>query len=339
MDALTISQQISSQKTNGLPQQRLLKSVAYICSSSRLCHKWRCLRAVWLALLLLFTASLSADPQIDERLEYSVSYQGGLTAMAWLDISDAVLETSQQMVTVNGEAAYKVLVKISSEQHPKMEQVYPFRYQLISYFSTDLQRSILFDRYKKTRKERHEIIRFDWNKRRTERYKRRKQPGEASYSSEIEGIFRYLGYDAADFRRSGKPGQKLSSNMLDRLSLLQAVRGQTFAVGDELRFTIADGKKVLNYRVRVQAQETLEQDLQKRVLFKLRFDAFKAGEWSGQPVHPAVFVWMSADARKIPVRFVIDYALGRFIVQLKPKAEGEAAMAKTLPLVQPSPAH
>jgi len=323
INALTISQQVSSQKVSGLLQQHLLKRIAYIRGESRLCHKWYRMRVVWLLLLLLlFPICLPADPQIDDRLEYRVSYQGGLTAMTWLDISDVVLETPKQTVTVNGEAAYKVLVKISSEQYKKMEHLYPFRYQLTSYFSSDLQRSILFDRRKKTRKERHEIIRFDWNEKRTERYKRRKpqqvvKSGEAGYSGEIKEMFRLLGYDAADFRRSGKPSQRLSINMLDRLSLLQAVRGQTFAVGDEMRFTIADGKKVLNYLVRVQTRESLEQDSQKRDLFKVRFDAFKAGKWSGQPVHPAVFVWMTADAHKIPVRFVIDYALGRFAVQLK----------------------
>ncbi|MCF6354109.1 MAG: DUF3108 domain-containing protein [Candidatus Polarisedimenticolaceae bacterium] len=287
---------------------------------------------------LLSPACLSAAPQVGDRLEYTISYQGGLTAMAWLDICDAVLESSWQPVTVNGEAAYKAEIKISSEPHKKMEALYPFRYQLTSYFSTDLQRSILFERRKKTRKERHEIIRFDWDEKTTERYKRRKpQQAEAGFSGEVTEMFHFLGYAAADFRRSGKAGQKLLSNMLDRLSLLQAVRGQNFAVGDEMRFTIADGKKVLNYLVRVQTRGSLEQDNQQRDLFKVRFDAFTSGEWSGQPVHPAVFVWMTADERKIPVRFVIDYAMGNFVIQLKQGAQGQ--MAKTSPLVQRSPAH
>ncbi len=258
--------------------------------------------------------------------------------MAWLDICDAVLESSWQPVSVNGEAAYKAEIKISSEPHKKMEALYPFRYQLTSYFSTDLQRSILFERRKKTRKERHEIIRFDWGEKITERYKRRKpQQVEAGFGGEVTEMFRFLGYAPANFRRSGKAGQKLLTNMLDRLSLLQAVRGQNFAAGDEMRFTIADGKKVLNYLVRVQTRGPLEQDSQQRDLFKLRFDAFKSGEWSGQPVHPAVFVWMTADERRIPVRFVIDYAMGRFVIQLKQDARGQ--MAKMSTLAQPSPAY
>ncbi len=306
----------------------------------RLCRRWHC-RFVSrvLFLLLVSPVGLLAAPQVDERLEYRISYQGGLTAMARLDICDAVLESSWQTVAVNGEAAYKAQIQISSEAHKKMEQFYPFRYQLTSYFSTDLQRSILFDKRREGRKgkERHEIVHFDWDEKVTERYKRRKpQQAGGGFRSEVTEMLHFLGYAPADFRRSGKAGQKLLTNMLDHLSLLQAVRGQPLAVGDERRFTISDGKKVLNYLVRVQTRGPLEQDSRQRDLFKVRFDAFKAGRWSGQPVHPAVFVWMTADERRIPVRFVIDYALGRFVIQLKQSVEGQ--MAKTLPLAQPSPA-
>ncbi len=306
----------------------------------RLRHKLCCNGVGWfLFLLLLFPIYLSATPVADERLEYTISYQGGFTAMTWLDICDAVLENAQQAVTVNGEAAYKTLVRISSEQYKKMEYLYPFRFQLTSYFSTDRRRSILIDKRKKTRKERHEIIRFDWNKKVTERYKwhKSKQVAASTEAAQKGGsadMFSFLGYDPAHFSRSAKPGQKLSTDMLDRLSLLQAVRSQKLVVGEELRFTISDGKKVLNYRVRVQTRGPLVQDGRKRDLFKVRLDAFKAGKWSGQPVHPAVFIWMTADDRKIPVRFSIDYAMGTFVVQLKQKAVGQAAVAKTLPLTR-----
>jgi len=308
----------------------------------RLCHKLCCKGVSWvLFLLLLFPLYLSATPTADERLEYTISYQGGLTAMAWLDICDAVLESSQQTVSVNGESAYKIQLQISSEPYKKMEYLYPFRFQLTSYFSTDRRRSILFDKRKKTRKERHEIIRFDWDKKVTERYKWHKSKQLAASTEAVQkdgatDMFSFLGYDQAHFSRSAKPGQKLLTDMLDRLSLLQAIRSQKLVVGEELRFTISDGKKVLNYQVRVQMRGPLAQDGRKRDLVKVRLDAFKAGKWSGQPVHPAVFIWMTADDLKIPVRFSIDYALGTFIVQLKQQAEGQAAIATALPSTQSS---
>jgi len=336
IDVMTISQQVLGQEARVLLQQQLLERIDYICCVSRLCHKSRCRfvsRALFL--LLLFPVYLFATPVADERLEYTISYQGGLSAMAWLDICDAVLETSQQTVTVNGEKANKVVVQITSEHHKEMEHLYPFRFQLMSYFSIDLKRSILLDKRKKTRKERHEIIRFDWDKRITERYKRHKsqqmaaaptKPTETNQNSKAFNIFSFLGYDPAHFRRSGKPGQKLSTNMLDRLSLLQAVRSQELAVGEERRFTITDGKKVLNYLVRVQTRGPLKQYGQKKDLLKVRFDAFEAGKWSGTPAHPAVFIWMTADEHKIPVRFTIDYAMGTFVVQLKQRPDGQAAI-------------
>jgi len=308
----------------------------------RLRHKLCCKGVSWVLFLpLLFPIALSAAPAADEHLEYTISYQGGLTAMAWLDICDAVLESSQQTVSVNGEKAYKTQLQISSEPYKKMEYLYPFRFQLTSYFSTDRRRSILFDKRKKTRKERHEIIRFDWDKKVTERYKWHKLKQLAAATAvaqkdETAEMFSFLGYDPAHFNRSAKPGQKLSTDMLDRLSLLQAIRSQKLVVGKELRFTISDGKKVLNYRVRVQTRGPLAQDARKRDLFKVRLDAFKAGKWSGQPVHPGVFIWMTADDLKIPVRFSIDYALGTFVVQLKQQTGGQAAIASALSPAQPS---
>ncbi len=295
-----------------------------------------------LFLFFLFPIWLPAAPTAEERLEYIISYQGLFTAMAQLDICDAVLEASQQMVSVGGEKAYKARVEISSEPHKRMEKLYPFRFSLLSYFSRDMRRALLFDKRKKTRKERHEIVRFNWDKKLTERYKRRKLPqvaaDESSNNSAIFDLFALLGYKRADFRRSGKAGQKLSDGMLDRLSLLQAVRSQRLAVGQERRLTISDGKKTLNYLVRVQARKFLAGSEQNGMLFKVRFDAFKAGRWRGTPVHPAVYIWMTADKHQIPVRFSIDYAMGTFVVQLKKKPEQLPAIVDANSLVQSPPA-
>lgn len=337
INVLTMFQQFLGQETHTLLRQQLIERIAHFYSPGRLGYKRRCgfVNQVLFS-LLLFPILLSAAPAEDERLEYTISYQGGLTAMVWLDICDAVLETSQQAVSINGEMAYKALVEITSERYEKMEELYPFRFRLMSYFSDDMQRSILFDKRKKTKKDRHEIIRFDWNEGVTERYKRLK-PQQAIVSATSTGtgeadgsdLISFLGYDPAHFRRSGKPGQKLPASVLDRLSLLQAVRSQKLAVGDEKRLTISDGKKVLNYLVRVQARETMERDGQKQDLFKARFDAFEAGKWSGTPAHPAVYVWMTADDFKIPVRFSIDYALGTFVIQLKQKIAGQPAIVSS----------
>ena len=343
INVLTMFQQVSGQKMHILLRQQLMARIDHFHGPSRLSYKRRCgFVTQVLFSLLLFPIWLSAAPMADERLEYTISYQGGLTAMVWLDICDAVLETSQQAVSVNGEPAYKALIEITSEPHEKMEELYPFRFQLTSFFSSDMQRSILFDKRKKTKKDRHEIIRFDWDEKVTERYKRLKPKQIAAGATNIEAgknktsdLFAFLGYDQAHFRRSGRAGQKLSTGMLDRLSLLQAVRSQKLTVGEEKRLTISDGKKVLNYLVRVQAREALEHDRQNLDLLKVRFDAFKTGKWSGTPAHPTVYIWMTADDLRIPVRFSIDYALGTFVIQLKQKIEGQPAIASTVLSAQP----
>ena len=140
----------------------------------------------------------------------------------------------------------------------------------------------------------------------------------------LPSILNGLHYDKRDFRRSGKSGLRLPNFMLDRLSLLQAVRSRDLKPGQEIRLPISDGKAILNYQVRVLGRERLEHDGGAWDTFKLRFDAFKEGRWSGRPIHPGVFIWLTADSRKVPVRFSIDYALGTFVAQMKEKGSLQA---------------
>ncbi|VAX10385.1 hypothetical protein MNBD_GAMMA26-165 [hydrothermal vent metagenome] len=277
---------------------------------------------VWALSPLLFVSSALAAT---ERLEYRISYQGSLTAMAKLDICDAVLETSRDESTISGKPVFQASVNISSKRYKKMEAVYPFRYLLRSFFSPDMQRSILFERSKKTRKLRHEIVWFNWDKGVTERFKKRKQKeivkSQARLTTRkqdgVPGFFGDLNYNSNEFRRSSKPGLKLADGMLDRLSLLQSVRSQQLSPGQDIRLSISDGKKILNYLVQVQKRETIEHQGQLLDTYKLRFDAFAGGRWSGTPSHPGVFAWLTADDKKTPVRFTVNYAGGEFLIQVK----------------------
>lgn len=290
--------------------------------------------------LLYFSPALPSGPALQgERLEYRISYQGALSAMARIDICDAVLETSLEQGP-SGEPAYRSTVRISSEGHEQMERLYPFRYRLRSFYSADLQHSILLDKYRKTRKERHEIVWFDWERKVAERYKRRKPkeaprhvPGAGSGADgrKDEGMLRILsglGYDPANFRPSSKTGLRLPGLLLDRLSLLQAARSRDFSPGQEIRLSVSDGKAILNYRVQVLGREPIGHGGRMRDSFKLRFDAFADGRWSGRTAHPGVFVWLTADGSKTPVRFSVDYALGTFVVQMKEGRDIQASVAQ-----------
>lgn len=302
-------------------------------------------RSLWLVIGLLcflyFSPVFSSSPPLqEERLEYRVSYEGILSVMAKIDICDAVLETSLKRNPYNNQPAYRSIIEISSEGYKKMEQVYPFRYRFRSFYSTDLQRSILIDTRKKTRKERHEIVWFDWEQGTAERYKKRKPEETAQHrpNSESEpgskkdkgmsSILSNLNYDPADFRRSSKQSLKLPDFLLDRLSLLQAVRSKDLNPGQEIRLSISNGKAILNYQVRVLAREQVEESGRAWDTFKLRFDAFKDGRWAGSPAHSSVYIWLTADKSRTPVRFAIGYALGTFVVQIKEENGLQAPFGK-----------
>ena len=312
-----------------------------------------CLLALLFSFLLATPAVSGSPAYLGERLNYTISYRGVFSAMNWIDIADAELQTEQS--AFNGQPVYRSHLQVSTEAYGKMERFYPLRYRFESYFSTDLQRTLLFDEQKKTHKVRREIVWVDWEQRSANRYKQKVSRDAKEGGMEDTGEFDFAdkgprvkkkanglpplltGLDDADkgqFRQARGANLRRLNNILDQLSLLQAVRVQDLVAGQEIRLPVLDGRDVLSYRIRVVKRETLEQQGQGWDTFKLRFDAFKQGAEKGEIEHPPIYVWLTTDDRRIPVRFASNYALGKFAGQLKvldslaglPKKERIAAL-------------
>jgi len=303
---------------------------------------------------LLATPAVSGPPAyLGEHLNYTISYRGVFSAMNWVDIADAELQTERS--AFNGQPVYRSHLQVSTEAYGKMEQFYPLRYRFESYFSTDLQRTLLFDEQKKTHKERREIVWVDWEQREANRYKQKASKATKEGNREEWEQFDFGAYgqlkekkanglppilteldttDQGQFRQARGANLRRLSNILDQLSLLQAVRIQELTAGQEIQLPVMDGDDVLSYRIQVVKRETIEQQGQSWDTFQLRFEAFKQGAEEGEVEHPPIYVWLTTDDRRIPVRFASNYALGKFAGQLKtldsiaglPKSEHLAAL-------------
>ncbi len=283
----------------------------------------RLLRRVFLVLLgtLLCLSAVAEDkpgtpPFLGEQLVYQVSYQGALSGQASVNIADAVLETKAGAETINGVRAYQSTLQVSTEDYPVLEEVYPFRYRFRSYYSTDLSRALYIDVQKTSRKDQHELVWFDWEAGRAERYKKRSKVREEQVSDASAFL---VGADARKkgFRHNAKNDLHLNGTLLDRLSLLQVARAQDLFSGKAIESPVSDGKSMYRYHVQVLGRELLEQGGRVWDTYKLSFDGFEQGKMERQPDHAPVFIWVTADSRKLPVRFSSDAVLGTFVIDLR----------------------
>jgi hypothetical protein len=281
----------------------------------------------FLLLYLLACPAWSGNPAYpEEQLNYTISYRGVFSAMNWIEIADAVLQTEQQLAPVNGEQAYRSSFQVSTAGHQQMEQFYPLRYRFESYFSMDRQRTLLVDEQKLARKERREIVLVDWEQKTTSRYKKRKAKGREAGAAESMGagqgtadlspVLTELGAEQGEFRQANGADIRQLDVILDHLSMLHSVRGRELSPGQEIQLPVLDGDEILSYRVRVEKREVLQQKGQDWDTLKLRFDALAPGGEGDDSSDPPIYIWLTADTRRIPVRFASDYALGRFAGEL-----------------------
>lgn len=310
----------------------------------------RCIRlcGLWLLLLTLAAPAVAETPAyVGERLTYTISYNGILSAMNRIEIADAVLKTDES--AFDGQPVFHSQLQVSTEAYGKMERFYPLRYRFESYFSTDLERTLLFDEQKKTKKDQREIVWVNWRRGVAKRYK--SAPVESKASSSAEDEYEFSTTKAPVKRkhqkRRGQLPRKLSgltkgtevfrkasgaklgrmNAILDQLSLLQAVRARELVIGQEIKLPALDGNDLLDYRIKVVKRERIEQQGRVWDTYKLQFDGFKQGDANAEMEHPPMYVWLTTDERRVPVRFVSDYALGRFAGELRVN-EGLAAIMR-----------
>ena len=270
------------------------------------------------ALLLTLGAvqAVRQSPVEDESLRYLVSYQGLFSAMSWIDVADAVLH---ERVLDSGEAPVRELALfVTSEPHGFVESVYPFRYRARSLFQPGESGSLAFERYKQTKRRKHDLYWLDYAEGHVVRFRpdgsqpeRAKLPDELARLLDPQGRMRCEGL--------GAPLNQVP--VFDRLSLLHRLRGLDYERRGAHRVAVTDGKRRLTYRITRQASETVEAAGRRWPAWKLEVVQVAAqsegeGEGEGSKPHRPVHVWVSSDSRRLPLRFENRHAIGRFAVHL-----------------------
>ena len=251
-------------------------------------------------LFLLLTLTCRAGTS--DALEYQVIYRGVFSAGTDLPIVDLLLDAPLQE---DSSGIRQVGLTASSLAYPLVESVFPIRYRFRSWTGPDRGQLQGFETYERTRKLRHRLYLPD-----------KSGSGMRRYNL-TEGVGQHeLAQLQAGMSPTAHPVQ--GGQLLDRLGLLQRLRGLDLREQADYRFAVTNGRERLDYQVEVESAQTVTIGDLVVPAWKLRLDGFERGR-NGRPVaaHRPVYVWLSRTPARIPLRVDSRQPIGLFRVELK----------------------
>ncbi len=141
-----------------------------------------------------------------------------------------------------------------------------------------------------------------------------------------EAIFDYdakrVTYVETDPKDSTRPPRRIASEITDTVndmvSVIYALRMQEMAVGKRFEFAVSDSGLVYKVPVSIVKREQVSTPLGKLWCYRVEPDIFGPGrliERKGKMV-----LWITEDARKLPVRSQVDTEYGKVDIRLKSAA-------------------
>lgn len=255
-------------------------------------------RRGWVLLCLL---SLSGATAAVEALEYRVEYRGVFSAGSELPIADLRLD---EQLLAEGAGLTRTRIEASSRAYPLVEGLFPIRYRIRSWNRADNGGLVGFETYESMRKKRHRLYLRDDSTSGVRRHDLLQGDGQQELDRLEAGL--------------GPLPVRIEKGLIDRLGLLQRVRGKALAKNASYRFEVTNGRELLIYEVRVVAAQTLNIAGTELPAWKLRFDGLERGRQGKlEAAHRPVYVWLSRASGHVPLRVESRHPIGRFRVELK----------------------
>lgn len=247
--------------------------------------------------VFLFTASAAHAAQSVEKLNYLATYKGIFTLSETINICDVSLIQR----THEPKGYQETQMNVSSENYSFVESLFPIRYRFTSWLEPSRQQTWVYEVFEHTgdKGAKHHLVRLD-------------QEGKDFKKSDVKAAEQALldGLAAGDFDQPDKTDYPVQ---YDRLGLLHALRGMSLQAGQEILLSVTNGKEPLRYRVRVEADKTLELNGQQWPALKLRFESFKPDDIElKEATHRSIYIWLSNDADKIPLLAEMRHRFGLF---------------------------
>ncbi|MBN2124725.1 MAG: DUF3108 domain-containing protein [Deltaproteobacteria bacterium] len=249
------------------------------------------LAATALAILLILAGHVTQgrDRQGDipflpgEKLTFEVRW-------AFVTAGEAVLEILPPE-EFQGVKSYHFVM--TSRTTPFIDLFYKVRDRIESYTDTGMARSLLYKKTKRGRREKDIVVTLDWEK------------GETLYASAGEQ------WDPVP----------LLPGAFDPLSVFYAFRTHELKEGAEIREAVTDGKKCVMGRAKVLGRERIRIRDREYDTFLVEPGLEDVGGVFEKSEGARVRIWVTADDRRIPVRFESEVLVGSFVAELV-SAEG-----------------
>lgn len=246
-------------------------------------------------ILLLFVFGISlAQAQTNPYLEGEVlSYEGKLSKLLLRGIS--VADLTFTVSKAPNEKDY--LVKAEAFSKGTLLKIFRLKF---------------FQRIEST---------IDGEKFNVHRTLKRDEQGERIRDS--EATFDYaekkVTYVETDPKDAMRPPRKIASSITDEthdlISGIYILRSLPLAVGKTFNLTISDSGLVYEVPVRVTAREMQKTVLGKVMCFKIEPEVFGTGRMLEQK--GSMFIWITDDNRRIPVRSQINIDFGKIEIRLR----------------------
>lgn len=250
------------------------------------------------ALGLVVLALLSASPPLDAQRgasaprEASLPFKVGETLtyeVSWSAVVTAGMATAtvvEKKPSLNSTAYYIV---VEGRPVPLLQKLYNLYYKmetLIDSFTALSQRGSLYSEEGADR--RLGSTTFDRNARR------------AHYELQTEKL------EKSDF--------SIPSGTQDGLAALFLVRGRAFKPGEAFTLPVADSGAMYSVPVQVGPPERVKVTAGEFEAWPLRAEIFDA---QNQAIWKNIAVWISTDARRLPVRLQAELPVGHFVLSLR----------------------
>lgn len=138
-----------------------------------------------------------------------------------------------------------------------------------------------------------------------------------------EALFDYgerrVTYTETDPREPTRPPRRIASEVQgpahDLVSAIYSLRLRPLAVGRKFTIQVSDSGLVYDVPVRVTAKETQKTVIGSLMCFRLEPDVFGPGRLIEQ--EGSMVLWLTDDARRVPVRAQVNAPIGRIEIKLK----------------------
>ena len=271
--------------------------------------------------MMIFTLLLSVNvalamPFDGESLTFHAYYQGPFSEQNLIGIADVQWKTRRINMNIPGKTVIETRMEVSSEAYNFVETLYPFRLVYRSLTSLQPMRSIAYERYDSTDKHGRELTWLDAESRLALRFRDGYKGGRDTDSQLPSAIARW-GSQQQDYQFYKPAQHKALPHMVDKMALLQRIRGEDLSVGAEYEIPVTDGKRQYLYKVSVVDRKPLTVANKSWDALMIKFNGYRIKHGESKQDHDTVWVWLANTPLRTPLRFEHQAAIGRFVVDLQ----------------------